>query len=41
MLWRKEIVMDMSLCADCRNNFADLVQCFVIAATLVPILAFV
>ena len=41
MLWRKEIVMDMSLCADCGNNFADLVQCFVIAATLVPILAFV
>ncbi len=33
--------MDLSVCADCGNNFADLVQCFVIAATLVPILTFV
>lgn len=32
--------MDMSLCADCGNNFADIVQCFVIAVTLVPILGF-
>ena len=33
--------MNMSLCADCGNNFADIVQCFVIAVTLLPILAFV
>jgi len=31
--------MDMSLCADCGNNLADLVQCFVIAVTLLPLLA--
>jgi hypothetical protein len=33
--------MDMSVCADCGNNLADIVQCFVIAVALVPILALV